>query len=116
MTALSLGLILLSAVCHATWNLLAAHPDLAAAAVPICGRGEPAKAEKFKDVPIHVYHGKKDDAVPFKDSEDMVEALKKAGGKPEFTVFPDAGHDSWTAAYADLKLYEWMLAQKRAAK
>ena len=67
-------------------------------------------------MPIHVYHGSKDEAVPKKKSDEMVEALKKAGGKPEYTIFPDAGHDSWTAAYADPKLYEWMLEQKRAAK
>ena len=100
----------------ATWGLLAAHPDLAAAAVPICGGSDPAMAEKFKHVPIHVYHGAKDTAVPQKKSDDMIEALKKAGGNPEYTVYPDAGHDSWTAAYADPKLYEWMLAQKKAEK
>ena len=100
----------------ATWDLLAAHPDLAVAAVPICGRGNPATAEKFKHVPIRVYHGAKDEAVPQKKSDEMVEALRKAGAKPEYTIFPDAGHDSWTAAYADPKLYEWMLEQKKSAK
>ena len=32
----------------ATWGLLASHPDLAAAAVPICGGGDPAKAESYE--------------------------------------------------------------------
>ena len=99
-----------------TWALLAKEPGLAAAAVPICGGGKPETAALFKDVPIHCYHGAKDPTVPQKQSDDMIEALKKAGGKPEYTVFPDAAHDSWTAAYADPKLYEWMLAQKKAAK
>jgi len=101
---------------YATWGLLAEYPDLAAAAVPICGGGKPDTAVKFKHVPIRVYHGAKDEAVPQKKSDEMVEALKKAGGKPEYTVFPNAGHDSWTEAYADAKLYQWMLEQKRAAK
>lgn len=109
LTGLSLG-------GYATWGMLAKYPDLAAAAVPICGGGEPATAEKFKNVPIHVYHGAKDPAVPQKKSDDMVEALKKAGGKPEYTVYPEAGHDSWIQAYADAKLYEWLLEQKRAVK
>jgi predicted peptidase len=98
---------------YATWGLLAEHPDLAAAAVPICGGGKPETTAKFKHVPIRVYHGAKDEAVPQKRSDDMVEALKKAGGNPEYTVFPDAGHDSWTEAYADAKLYQWMLGQKK---
>ena len=99
-----------------TWGLLAAHPDLAAAAVPICGGGDPTKAASFKHVPIHCYHGAKDNVVPQKKSDEMIEALKAAGGKPEYTIFPNAGHDSWTDAYSDGKLYEWMLKQKRAAK
>ena len=97
----------------ATWGLLAQYPDLAACAVPICGGGDPAKADKFKNVPIHVYHGAKDPAVALKKSEEMVEALKKAGGKPEFTVYPEAGHDSWSQAYTDPKLFPWMLEQKK---
>ncbi|HWB03520.1 MAG TPA: dienelactone hydrolase family protein [Verrucomicrobiales bacterium] len=99
-----------------TWSFLAKYPDLPVAAVPICGRGKPETAASFKDVPIHCYHGAKDPTVPQKYSDEMIEALKKAGGKPEYTVFPDAAHDSWTAAYADPKLYEWMLAQKKPAK
>jgi predicted peptidase len=101
---------------YATWGLLAEHPDLAAAAVPICGGGKPETAAKFKHVPIRVYHGAKDKSVPQKRSDEMVEALKKAGGNPEYTVFPDAGHDSWTEAYADAKLYQWMLGQKKESK
>lgn len=100
----------------ATWGLLAKHPDLAVAAVPICGGGDPAAAEKFKHVPIHVFHGSKDTAVPQKKSDEMVEALRKAGGKPEYTIFPEAGHDSWTDAYSSPKLYQWMLDQKKPAK
>jgi predicted peptidase len=101
---------------YATWGLLAAHPDLAAAAVPICGGGDPTKAATFKDVPIRCYHGSLDNAVPQIKSDQMIEALKKAGGKPEYTIYPDAGHDSWTAAYGDAKLFQWMLEQKRPAK
>jgi predicted peptidase len=101
---------------YATWGLLAAHPDLAAAAVPICGGGDPSKAASFKHVPLRCYHGSKDTAVPQKKSDEMIEALKAAGGKPDYTIYPDAGHDSWTAAYADPKLYVWMLEQKRPAK
>ena len=101
---------------YATWSLLAAYPDLAACAVPICGGGDPSKAESFKHVPIHCYHGAKDNVVPQKKSDEMIEALKKAGATPEYTVFPNAAHDSWTDAYADAKLFQWMLARKRAEK
>ena len=34
----------------------------------------------------------------------------------KFTVYPEAGHDSWTESYANPELYEWLLQQKRPAK
>ena len=44
----------------------------------------------------------------------MVDALKQAGGNVKFTVYPNAGHDAWTETYANPKLYEWLLEQKRS--
>ena len=43
----------------------------------------------------------------------MVDALKKAGHEVKFTVYPDAGHDSWTKTYNNPELYKWFLAHKR---
>ncbi len=43
----------------------------------------------------------------------VVDDLKAAGAKVEFTVYPGVGHNSWTQTYANPKLYEWLLAQKR---
>ncbi|MBN2582591.1 MAG: hypothetical protein JXL80_05940 [Planctomycetes bacterium] len=31
------------------------------------------------------------------------------------TVYPEAGHDSWTATYDNDELYKWLLEQKRTA-
>ena len=64
-------------------------------------------------MPTWVFHGAKDEVVPFVFSEKMVEALKKVNAPVKFTVYPDAGHDAWTATYNNPDLYDWMLAQKR---
>jgi predicted peptidase len=96
-----------------TWALAAAYPDRFAAIVPICGGGEPILARKLKDIPAWVFHGAKDSVVPLARSEVMVKALKGAGGNVQFTVYPDAGHDSWTETYNNPKLYEWLLQQRR---
>ncbi|MEX0702590.1 MAG: prolyl oligopeptidase family serine peptidase [Planctomycetales bacterium] len=98
---------------YGTWALLAAQPRRFAAAVPICGGGNVADAEKLKEVPVRVYHGDQDRAVPVARSREMVEALKQAGGKVEYTEYQNIGHDSWTQTYADEKLYEWLLKQTR---
>lgn len=99
-----------------TWSLAAAYPDKFAAAIPICGGGNPASARKIKDLPIWVFHGGKDTIVPPSRSEAMVKALKDAGAaNVKFTLYPDAGHDSWTATYKNPEVWEWLLKQKRAS-
>lgn len=96
-----------------TWALAGYTPDRFAALVPICGGGEPLRTRALTHVAVWVFHGAKDPIVPLERSEKMVEALKKNGGNVKLTVYPNAGHDSWTEAYADPKLYEWLLQQKR---
>ena len=96
-----------------TWALAMAEPKRFAALAPICGRGDPKKADRIAHIPAWVFHGAKDPTVPVTFSEAMVEALKKAGGAPKFTVYPEAKHDSWTQTYANPKFWEWLLAQRR---
>ena len=96
-----------------TWALASAYPNEFAALAPICGGGEPIWAKKIKHIPEWVFHGAKDKVVPLTRSETMVKAVKKAGGEVRFTIYPEAGHDSWTQAYNDPELYEWLLQQRR---
>ncbi len=96
-----------------TWALAAAHPDRFAAAVPICGYGDPETAGQLRSLPIRVYHGGKDDAVPLVCSQEMVDAVSALNGNVQFTVYPEAEHDCWTQAYASAELYDWMLSQRR---
>lgn len=96
-----------------TWALAAEHPEVFAAIAPICGAGDPEKAKAYVGTPTWVFHGAKDGVVPISGSEDMVEAIKTAGGEPKFTVYPEANHDSWTETYDNPEFYEWLFAQKK---
>ncbi len=97
-----------------TWELALSYPNRFAAIAPICGRGRPYQAARIRHLPVWVFHGAKDNVVPIKDSEDMVNALKKAGAKEvKFTVYPNAGHDSWTETYNNPELYSWFLSHTR---
>ena len=100
---------------YGTWALAAAHPDRFAAIVPICGGGNTADAAKLKNLPVWVFHGAKDQTVPLQASESMVAALKAVGADVKFTVYPEAGHDSWTVTYDNPELYTWFLEHKRKA-
>jgi predicted peptidase len=96
-----------------TWTLAAEHPEKFAAIVPICGGGNPADAKKLARLPIWVFHGGKDPTVPVQRSKEMVEAIKQEGGDVRLTIYPEAGHDSWTETYNNQELYSWLLEHKR---
>ncbi len=96
-----------------TWALGSSCPERFAAMVPICGGGDSRMARRLRDVPIWVFHGAKDNTVPLARSAEMVEAVKAAGGDIEFTVYPEAGHDSWTETYDNPELYEWLLSHHK---
>ncbi len=92
------------------WDLSMAYPDYFAAVAPICGGGNPLLVSRLKDIPVWVFHGKKDDAVPEQQSAIMVEALKKIDANVQYTVLPEGGHvDAWVFAYDKAGLFEWFL-------
>jgi predicted peptidase len=101
---------------YGSWRLATAYPERFAAVVPVCGAGNPGDAGRLKNLPIWVFHGTEDKAVPFKSSRDMVEAIEKSGGTNVwFTSLEHIGHNSWEATYATPELYEW-LAKQTASK
>ncbi len=108
---------------YGAWALGVAYPEKFAAVAPICGGGDPvvfklhgaARAGALKNLPIWAFHGAKDPTVPLEESERMVNALKKFGYDAKLTVYPEAGHDSWTATYDNPALYDWFLQQERKA-
>jgi len=100
------------------WYLGTLHPSRFAAIVPICGPipefpGFPEKVCALQDVPIWVFHGAKDDRVPVSNSEVLAATLKESGGNVRLTIYPEAGHNSWDAAYSDPELYQWFLKHTR---
>lgn len=116
LTGLSLG-------GYGTWSYAMKNPGRFAAIVPICGGGSTvdvrrsSRGEKqaaFKSLGVWVFHGAKDPTVPLEESQQMVDALKKAGVTDvQFTIYPEAKHDSWTETYANPELYAWLLKHTR---
>jgi predicted peptidase len=110
---------------YGTWSLGIKHPDRFAAIAPICGGGsiinillpDSGKEAALKRLPVWAFHGAKDSVVPLRESEQMVEALKRAGNQnAKLTVYPEADHDSWTEAYNSQELWDWFLQQTREKK
>ena len=99
---------------YGTWALAQAYPNKLAAIMPICGGGDPSKVEPIKNLPVWIFHGAKDQGVPLKLSEQMVEALKGVQAPSvKLTVYPEAGHDSWTETYNNPEIWTWLLSQTK---
>jgi predicted peptidase len=96
-----------------TFELVKRMQRFFAAAFPICGGANPATAKSMKKVKWWVFHGAKDDVVPPYHSEVMVDALKKAGAKVKFTLYPNANHNSWDSAFAEPELLSWLFSQRK---
>ena len=98
---------------YGTWDAIQRHPELFAAAIPICGGGDTACAPALKTLPIWIFHGDKDGAVPVERSRDMFQALQACGSKAQYREYPGAGHDVWTRTYADKDVLDWLFSQYR---
>ncbi|MFL6261027.1 MAG: prolyl oligopeptidase family serine peptidase [Thermoanaerobaculia bacterium] len=98
------------------WDLAIATPDRFAALLVISGGGNPVEVCRLKDVPVWIVHGLQDDVIPVSWSEALGQRLERCGGNVKVTIYPDAGHDAWSRAYADPDVLEWLLAQWRGEK
>jgi predicted peptidase len=96
-----------------TFEIVRRNPGLFAAAIPICGGGDPSSAKRTTRTKWWVFHGAKDNVVPSKYSDEMVDALKKAKASVKYTLYPDADHNSWDAAFAEPELLSWLFAQHK---
>lgn len=98
---------------YGTWDIIQRKPDLFAAAIPICGGADASLAPRLKSLPLWVFHGDSDGAVPVSRSRDMVKALQACGGKVQYREYPKAGHDVWTRTYSDRAVLTWLFAQRK---
>ena len=98
---------------YATWDLISRHPNVFAAAMPICGGADPSKAEILKSIPIHTFHGAEDPTVPVQGTRNVCEAIKAAGGtKLTYTEYEGVGHNSWDLACSAEGMVKWMLSNR----
>lgn len=96
-----------------TYELLARKPKTFAAAIPICGAGDPEQVKNYAlKTPIWAFHGAKDNVVAPLHSFEMVTALLKQGAFPRFTVYDFANHNSWDPAFSEPDLLPWLFSHQ----
>jgi poly(3-hydroxybutyrate) depolymerase len=118
---------------YGVWSFISRYPDYFAAAIPICGGGDPFRlpanlppaksgvANEFnpdglkraKALPVWTFHGDSDRSVPILETRMLVRILKDAGSRSiRFTACPNTGHvGAWRKAYGDPEVWEWLFSQ-----
>ncbi|MDD4679797.1 MAG: alpha/beta hydrolase-fold protein [Clostridia bacterium] len=97
---------------YGTWDLITRYPDMFAAALPVCGAGDPSKAALIKDMAIWTFHGSIDNIVPVAGTREMVNALEQSGSDVIYTEYEGVNHFCWHNAYAEPNLLSWLFAQE----
>lgn len=101
---------------YGTFDFLVRYPNEVAAAMPVCGGADNEKlaaVPEIRNVPVWIFHGDADGAVPTQRSRNAYEALKKNGGNVQYTEYPGVGHNCWDRAYRTPGLADWLFSQKK---
>jgi predicted peptidase len=100
---------------YGTWYLAHRAPERFAAIAPMSGPGVTWWAYRIADarIPVWVFHGALDDAVPVAESEQMVKTLRDLEGDVRFTRYSDKGHVYFEPFEGD-ELFDWFLSHPRA--
>lgn len=96
-----------------TFELVRRNPKIFAAAIPICGGANTATARRMKKTSWWIFHGAKDNVVPPELSQQMYAALLREKAQVKLTIYPEADHNSWDAAFAEKDLLPWLFSQHR---
>ena len=94
------------------WALAIKHPEYFAAAIPLCGGWRTKNVKAMKHIPVWAFHGANDKIVAPVETEKMVDALRKAGGRVRYSKLKGKGH-SIHKVYENKNIYEWLLKQKK---
>lgn len=97
------------AVYDATWR----HPDIFAAAVPICGAVNPERLSTVTNTAFRIYHGENDKVIPIEASEAAYQALVQNGVEAQLIEIPDVGHDSWNQAFSSPDFLSWIFSKSK---
>ena len=97
----------------ATWFAAYQHPELFAAALPMSASGFPEMAGRLADIPFWVFQGGLDINPRPEPTEETIKALRGAGGRVRYSLYPEAGHNSWDSAFAEPELFKWLLSQNK---
>ena len=99
------------------WTLAMQYPERFAALVPVCGAvPHPYHVWVADDLPLWVFHGADDNAIPTSETFLMLDLLRNRHERTadtKVTIYEGVAHEAWEHAYREEALYAWLLRQRR---
>jgi len=77
------------------------------------GNGDTNPAGSVSAIPFWFFHAANDGTVGVEGSDNLVAALRNAGGNVVYTRYDTGGHAIWQAAYTHPLLFQWLVSQQR---
>lgn len=97
-----------------TFDLLDKLPNKFAAAMSVCGGGQPFWAEHIAQTPFWMFHGGSDTINPPRLTEQVYDELVRLGAtKMRYKKYPGYGHEIWDVAASEPSWHDWMFAHSR---
>lgn len=114
---------------YGVWAMLSQYPNCFAAAIPICGGGNPFKRlsvlfplrwsefnytnlAKNTHTAVWAFHGTIDIIVPSGESRISINLLQNNGNTDaRITMIPWKGHWIWNTVFARTDVYDWLLSK-----
>ena len=95
---------------YGTLHFAGKYPEKVAAAVAMCGGGNPKDACNLGQTNIWIQHGKKDHAVPFTQSLEIFDAISSCTPQGEcvLTLYPNYGHGEMAREFYKDTIYNWL--------
>lgn len=97
---------------YASWQMLMSEPNIFRKAIICCGGGMYWNAGRIK-IPVWAFHGTDDPIVFFEESQKMVDAVNRSGGKAILTEYEGVGHNCWEKTYSNPEIYKWLLVEEK---
>lgn len=95
---------------YGTIDYSAVYHNRIAAAMALCGGGNPKSYCGLNDLPLWILHGTADRAVPISQSQKVINAMAKCGDSPRlrFSKLPGVNHGGLARAFYITETYDWL--------
>lgn len=99
---------------YGTIDYSAVYSHRIAAAMALCGGGNPKSYCGLNDLPLWILHGTADRAVTVAQSQKVVSAMSKCGDSPRlrFTKLPGVDHGGLARAFYITETYDWLFQHR----